>query len=793
MNTDRSSPNFGKPSNQPLQLLAKSRRNGRELTLDQHLRDTEDAASRIFRIDGRWGRNWCRFFQISNSDDRERFLLNLRVAALFHDIGKANEDFMQAVTGSAAVQTMRHEHLSALLLCLPEVRQWLSANERIDVDVVTAAVLSHHLKASDQNSDNHKERGWQWGHPRGIKHSVRLYLNHPEIESILARVAAIAGLGEYPRLKMTRWAPDEPWAQTAWRSGSKAARDFNRQCRKKDTPRLALQLAVKAGLIVADSVASGIFRQDLSLDKWIDEVVHSAPITGREVSTAILEPRAAQISRRRGLPFTLHPFQERAGSEGARTLLLAACAAGKTLAAWKWAESMADQHEIGRVIFLYPTRGTATEGFRDYVGWAPEAESAYVAGDSRFMLADMATNPSEATSGKNFDPLTEDQERLFALGLWPRRYFSATVDQFLGFIEHSYTGLCLLPVLADSVVIIDEVHSFDPRMFDRLIAFLKHFALPVLCMTATLSPGRIRQLEDAGLKLYRASEDKELEKVEQHPRYRLEPVDGVDSAMIRAIEAWRAGQRILWVVNRVSECQRVAALLEIALGSAILTYHSRFRLMDRKGIHAETVTLFQQRNHPAIAVTTQVCEMSLDLDADLLITELAPISSLVQRFGRANRKLDGKPAEFRARLLTYQPASEKPYQRDDLVAATGFLADLGTGDVSQRQLAEALDRHAIREPPANGNARFLESGYFAIRGEFRDIDDFAAPCLLTTDLDRVKQEFYDRNQPLDGFVVNVPKSYRLRTPDVTRPEWLPRHLELANGNLYCSRRGFMTE
>ncbi len=781
------------PRTLPTHLLAKSRRNGRELTLDRHLLDTEEAATRIFRLDGRWGRNWCRFFRLTSPEERERFLLNLRVAALFHDIGKANEDFMQAVTGGAILQTLRHEHLSAFILCLPEIRNWFAVNQQIDVDVVTAAVLSHHLKASNSNSDVYRERGWKWGQPRGAGSSVRLYLDHPEVVSILGRVAAIAGLGESPRLDIERWAPDQSWVQRAWQSGTRWALDFNYQCRKKDPRRLSLQLAVKAGLIVADSVASGIFRQDLSLDQWIDEVVHMAPLTGGKVAKDILEPRAAQISQKRGIPFALHPFQARAGREGARTLLLAACAAGKTLAAWKWAEAMADQHEIGRVIFLYPTRGTATEGFRDYVGWAPEAEAAYVAGDSRFMLAEMATNPSEATTGKSFDPLTEDQERLFALGLWPRRYFSATVDQFLGFIEHSYTGLCLLPALADSVVIIDEVHSFDQRMFDRLLAFLKHFDLPVLCMTATLSPDRIWRLEEAGLQLYRASDDRELEKVERHPRYRLEPVAGVTEALDKAIAAWSAGQRILWVVNRVSECQRVAALLEQELGVEILTYHSRFRLKDRRAIHAATVSQFQQRTQPAIAVTTQVCEMSLDLDADILITELAPISSLVQRFGRANRRLDGKSPEFRAGLFTYQPANERPYHRDELQAAIRFLAGLGSGEISQRQLAEALEHHAIKEPPPGESARFLESGYFAVRGEFREIDDFAAPCLLTTDLDLVKREYRDQKLPLDGFVVNVPKSYRLRSSEVVRPDWLPGHLGLANGDLYCKRRGFMTE
>jgi CRISPR-associated endonuclease/helicase Cas3 len=129
----------------PDKLLAKSRRNGQELTLARHLTDTEEAAQTIFRLDGRWGKNWRRFFKLDTPLAGERFLLNLRVAALFHDIGKANEDFYAAVDANKPLpQLLRHEHLSAVVLCLPEVRQWLAQNELLDVDIVTAAVLSHH-------------------------------------------------------------------------------------------------------------------------------------------------------------------------------------------------------------------------------------------------------------------------------------------------------------------------------------------------------------------------------------------------------------------------------------------------------------------------------------------------------------------------------------------------------------------------------------------------------------------------------------------------------------------------
>ncbi len=74
-------------------LLAKSpRQDGTQLTLQQHLIDTDDAAQFIFK--GRILKNWCRFFRVQ---DARNFIRYLRIAALFHDIGKANSEFDAAV------------------------------------------------------------------------------------------------------------------------------------------------------------------------------------------------------------------------------------------------------------------------------------------------------------------------------------------------------------------------------------------------------------------------------------------------------------------------------------------------------------------------------------------------------------------------------------------------------------------------------------------------------------------------------------------------------------------------
>jgi CRISPR-associated endonuclease/helicase Cas3 len=787
----------------PVQLLAKSKP---RLSLQQHLLDAEQAARLIFRLDGRWGRNWCRFFQIQGEAAQKKFLLNLQVAALFHDIGKANADFYDAVTTPGfKAQTLRHEHLSALVLSLPEVHQWLGQNADLDIDVITAAVLSHHLKASesqitikgDQEAST-KLKNYKWCQPSGdsAKTSVVLYFQHEEVRETLKRIASIANLKDPPQLPKDIWKEDSVWKK-AWQKGRSAGEDFAEDCQEDVSRRLFLG-AIKAGLIVSDSVASGIVRVGDNIADWIEDIVHAAPISSADIGTAILNPRAVQIATLTGKPFKPRSFQTQMAEQSSQALLLAACGTGKTLGAWMWAEAQAKKYEIGKVIFLYPTRGTATEGFRDYVGWAPEADAALVTGTARYELESMRENPSDAIQGKDF----QADDRLYSLGFWSRRYFSATVDQFLSFMEHSYSSLCLLPVLVDSAVIIDEVHSFDRKMFDTLISFLKHFDIPVLCMTATLPTSRRQELIDAGLQVFPTEADREtlddLKQKEEQPRYDLEPVANFDAAFDRAVKAYKAGDRVLWVVNTVDRCLAIAEKLETALKTKVLTYHSRFRLCDRQQVHAKTIAAFAYQKDggerkPAIAVTTQVCEMSLDLDADVLITEVAPVPSLVQRFGRANRHL-ARGLDFRATLHTYTAPNHLPYLKDELEIATKFLAELSYQSISQYQLAAALENHSKAERDADGSARFLDSGYYATPGSFRDTDEYSLPCILDTDIEAVKvilksKETYKK----EPFMISVPRKWAKR--ETEHHSWLPKYIGVAEtaGHYDNPERGFVTK
>jgi CRISPR-associated endonuclease/helicase Cas3 len=414
--------------------------------------------SLLFRADTRWASSFLRFFKITEAD-RTRFLLHLRVAAYFHDIGKANQGFQQAMRAATFQrQPVRHEHLSALVLAHTAVQRWLGTNGDLDQDIVAAAVLSHHLKAAPSGDFAVMQSA--------SNGQFALYFAHEQVTNALAAIADIAGLsGELPRLPSSYQPADQHWDAAYENLLTVRAPRFAKAI-AKDLSRRALCLAVKAGVIAADSVASAMFREALDLPAWVDEVAHAPPLAADSIERDILRPRIHELDARRGSKrFEYHRFQDGAAGIGDRGLLLAACGTGKTMAAWRWADAVAKRRPIGRVVFLYPTRGTATEGFRDYVGHAPEGTARLVHGTARYELQGMLANPEDrppSLQGKDLTP-TENEDRLFALGLWPKRYFSATVDQFLGFMQHDYRGLCMLPALADAAVIFDEVHSYDTR------------------------------------------------------------------------------------------------------------------------------------------------------------------------------------------------------------------------------------------------------------------------------------------------------------------------------------------
>jgi CRISPR-associated endonuclease/helicase Cas3 len=727
-------------------LYAKSPSGGHGSTLIEHSRAVLEASRHLFghQQPTGLGNSWMRLFGVP-AEQFPSFTTNLALATIFHDIGKANNGFQLAITRKGE-QVIRHEHLSALILWLPEMRAWLESCPDCHYETILSAVLCHHLKVDDTTHFLHSLKPVD---------EFTVHCAHPDIAEILRMAEPIIG-SPAPDLSHRdgKWAFDEIDGK-----GLKAHLYHSKRV-LKDIAARNMYLAVKAGLIAADAAGSGLLREGKDMSSWISGCMEQPRLTPDDIEELVIAPRMRQVEQRTIKTFTPRTFQTEVGKLGPRALLLAGCGAGKTFAAWKWVQHQAETHGFSRVLFLYPTRATATEGFRDYVSWAGADESALLHGTSDYDLTGMFTNPSDDRSGQDYTA----EQRLYALGYWPKRVFSATVDSFLSFMAHSYSSICMLPVLADSVIIIDEVHSFDRSMFTSLEQFLKAFpTVPVLCMTASLTTDRLNTLTDGcGLELFPHGEIDDLKRQTGAPRYMMASSDGEPGGAVR--EALLAGKKVLWVVNTVNRCQEIfAEHAAFCSGRQIpaTCYHSRFRLKDRKQRHEEVICLFREHSGAALVVTTQVCEMSLDLDADMLVTETAPVPAIIQRMGRCCRV--EYPGDRRGMVIIYTPPDNKPYDREEILQCEDFVRHLAAlQEVSQDDLADYLSRHDVGKPHIEGGyTGFLDSGWYAMGSDdtFRDGLDTTVDCILDGDQEEFKRLKVHEPESLAGLVVPVPKKF----------------------------------
>jgi len=223
--------------------------------------------------------------------------------------------------------------------------------------------------------------------------------------------------------------------------------------------------------------------------------------------------------------------------------------------------------------------------------------------------------------------------------------------------------------------------------------------LPVLLMTASLPEERKDAIKRVRPDLNPIPGPPEFELLE---RYVIDDSIADGDTWQAVDERLRNREKVLWVRNRVEWanetyrecCDRFRRLFP---DSSINVYHSRFRYKDRSVRNRRVIDDFKADGKAAILVATQVAEMSLDLSADLLITDIAPIPALIQRMGRLNRRsTPDKPRPVKCALirslLEGEPNVCLPYQKDDIVVASrwiGRLKSLST-PLNQRDLAGAF-------------------------------------------------------------------------------------------------------
>jgi CRISPR-associated endonuclease/helicase Cas3 len=217
--------------------------------------------------------------------------------------------------------------------------------------------------------------------------------------------------------------------------------------------------------------------------------------------------------------------------------------------------------------------------------------------------------------------------------------------------------------LADKTLIVDEVHACDEyqrAVLKILIEFQARVGATVILLSATLPQlhrqdyatawARGRDVTAPVLKATTyplITQVRDAVQTEQavsagHSRH-VEVVDESDFGAIvqRITAAAQSGQCVCWIRNTVKDAIEAYDMIE-AQGVATDLFHARFTNGDRADIEKRVLARFGKDSKPTerhgqVLVATQVVEQSLDLDFDLMVTDLAPIDLLIQRAGRLHR------------------------------------------------------------------------------------------------------------------------------------------------------------
>ncbi|MEO0127678.1 MAG: CRISPR-associated helicase Cas3', partial [candidate division WOR-3 bacterium] len=211
--------------------------------------------------------------------------------------------------------------------------------------------------------------------------------------------------------------------------------------------------------------------------------------------------------------------------------------------------------------------------------------------------------------------------------------------------------------LGYSKLIIDEVQAYDPRACAIVVKMMEDITSlggKFLLMTATL-PGFVKEyLKERGIikdnniiDCYDENNKIGL-KIKTDLKHKIELrnkdiVEDINEIMTKAEE----GKRILIVLNTIEKAEAVYKKIKEKIESKEIfldLLHSRFTLNERKKKESNLEREFKNpkppdEKNPKILVATQVVEASLDIDADYLFTEIAPMDSLIQRMGRVMRRI----------------------------------------------------------------------------------------------------------------------------------------------------------
>ncbi len=545
------------------------------------------------------------------------FWPRVALAVCLHDLGKSCSGFQELVRRGTRFPH-RHEVLSVLFV------SWiLRDNSSEDANWVAAAVLTHHKDWPEIDQRYPPADAY-------LDELDGLDALRPQIsEDFLLNAESIVRTEIWPELS-TSWRIPEAWTHCVseeWipkdpvrelRSLLESARAF---IRKNE------QLESTAAQVIGGILLRGsIILADHSGSAW--EQLRVLPRILPQISTGK----------------SLFPHQIQVGDHQGNAILIAPTGSGKTEAALLWAARQASVVSGNPVIYyLLPYQASLN---------AMHRRLALVFGGefvtlqhSRAVQAIYRQLLDKEYTAKDAERTAKRERNLASLHVKPLRI--STPYQLLKGAFQLRGHEALWTASTSALFILDEVHAYETERLAVMLATLRHLCRSLdgraLVMSATL-PSYLSEVLSTilpGASMFRA----DAKTLKEFCRHQIRLLDGslLDESTAQAIcmDA-ENGMSVLVVATTVGRAQEIWRSLQGRTRCPLELMHGRFHADDRSAKESELQKAkgvgasFPKRS--VILVATQVVEVSLNVDFDVLYSDPAPLEALLQRFGRINRE-----------------------------------------------------------------------------------------------------------------------------------------------------------
>jgi len=353
----------------------------------------------------------------------------------------------------------------------------------------------------------------------------------------------------------------------------------------------------------------------------------------------------------------LREFQENLSVNSQSVLVEIPTGEGKTEGSLLWAINNL-YNNYTKIIYTLPTQTTSNKLYERVHSFFDKKECGLIHSSAKIYLE------------KEYERENGQVDEIFKSDFLLSKSFNkpvtvSTIDSLLKYFINIGRFNIATKNFLNSVIIIDEVHAYDLKLMGFLKRFFelcREFNVKVCLMSASI-PNKIKEL--LGVENYPLIIQKNLFEKKANEIIKVEKI--LDDDLEFILEKFRDRKNILIIRNTVkSATLTFEKLRELGVDSEdIVLYHSTFKKRDKT---KKEELIFQKLDNdkPFILVATQIVEVSLDIDFDVMFTDNAPIDSLIQRFGRVNRK---KSIERKGEIFIYRTQNPLPY-RDTMLDLT---------------------------------------------------------------------------------------------------------------------------